>query len=277
VSAADSHDWIADALQDREHQQEIARRHRDKVTSPVSLAVLADRRRRPWDGAWAAYDALRRHETSGRRILVPCCGFGEDAIRLAKMGFDVHAIDALPELLDIARQRARHFGIDNIRFGLMSGLPIAYPDGYFDRVFFDDVLHHIDIPDMLAETRRVLRPDGVVVVNEHYAHSAVQRLRDSRLVANYLHDRMIGFIYGSRDLYVSEDGHKIDEKELAAIDGFFAAGRSMTFFSLFCGRLLPAGWRSVARLDRALLNLAGPVGRLLAGRVVIAGRLRPAA
>jgi ubiquinone/menaquinone biosynthesis C-methylase UbiE len=270
VSGADHHDWLPDAMQDSLHRQEIACRHRDKVTSPVSQAVTA--RHLPWDGAWAAYDALGTRHPEGMRVLVPGCGFGEDAIRLARLGFEVHATDTAPEFLDIASRRARHFGIGGISFE--SG---AQPDGFFDRVYFADMLHHLDIAATLAETRRVLKPDGLVVVNEHYTHSTLQMLRDSTLVADHLHARMVGFIYGSPDLYVSGDGHKIDQHELAEIEGFFAADRSRIFFSLFSGRVLPADWRSVARLDRALLNLSARAGRLLAGRVVIAGRLRPAA
>jgi SAM-dependent methyltransferase len=44
---------------------------------------------------------------------------------------------------------------------------LPYPDGSFDRVFSSLMLHHLDSASkdaLLAEVRRVLRPDGLLVL-----------------------------------------------------------------------------------------------------------------
>lgn len=46
-----------------------------------------------------------------------------------------------------------------------------------------------------------------------YAHSALQRVKTSGLVANTLHPLMKRYVYCG-DAYVTQDEHKIDEDEL---------------------------------------------------------------
>src|SRR5438445_705951 len=81
----------------REYHSEFAKRHRDKITQPVPLDVIGAGPRRPWNGHWTAYDLLMAEPNLvGKRVMVPGCGFGDDAIRLAKLGTEVHAFDLSP-------------------------------------------------------------------------------------------------------------------------------------------------------------------------------------
>jgi ubiquinone/menaquinone biosynthesis C-methylase UbiE len=259
---------------ERAYHEDFAARHRDKAEQPVNLDVISPGPRRPWNAFWTAYDLLMAEKPEGKRVLIPGCGFGEDAIRLASLGADVHASDLSPDLLDIARRRAERMGVANIHFDVMPAESLSYSDGFFDLVFFNDILHHVDIPAAIAETCRVLKPGARVVANELYTHSALQRVRESRLVSGFVYARMVRFIYGSDRPYITEDEHKINERELAVLETALAPGARYMFFLFAGGRLLPADWRSVQRFDRALLNTSETIGRHLAGRVVLAGTIR---
>ena len=256
---------------ERDYHEEFAKRYRDKITQPVLLDVIEPGPRRPWNGYWTAYDLLMAEDLAGKRVMVPGCGFGEDAIRLAKLGAEVHAFDLSPDLLEIARQRAARMGVTGIHFDVMPAEALVYPDDFFDLIFFNDILHHVNIPKAVAEGRRVLKSGGKLIANELYTHSLMQRARESRLVSGFLYRRMVRFIYGTDKPYITEDEHKIDERELAVLKAILRPSSLHRYFLFLGGRILPARWLGVEKFDRAFFAMIGPAGRIFAGRVVLAG------
>jgi ubiquinone/menaquinone biosynthesis C-methylase UbiE len=71
-------------------------------------------------------------------------------------------------LRSLAIGRARF--ADGAGFVAFDGFRLPFPEGAFDGVFASCVLHHVvrrDRAGLLAELRRVLKPDGLVVVHEH--------------------------------------------------------------------------------------------------------------
>ena len=75
----------------------------------------------------------RRGIKEGMQVLDAACGTGNAAIPAAKAGAHVTGVDIAPNLIEAARERARHARL-NIRFdeGDVEGLP--YADGSFDLV-----------------------------------------------------------------------------------------------------------------------------------------------
>jgi ubiquinone/menaquinone biosynthesis C-methylase UbiE len=256
---------------ERDYHAQFAQRFKDKITQPVDLDVIEPGPRRPWNGYWSSYDALMMTDLVGKRVMVPGCGFGEDAIRLAKLGAVVHAFDLSPDLLEISRQRAALMGITGINFKVMPAEAIDYPNDYFDLIFFNDILHHVNIPKALAEARRVLKPGGKIIANELYTHSYVQRVRESRFVKGFLYQRRVRFIYGTDDPYITDDEHKIDEFEMQELERIIQSGPSRQYFLLLGGRILPSRWRWVEKLDRLFFAMIGSGGKILAGRILLVG------
>lgn len=268
------------ALTDRQWREQAfhrtyAEENRAIADTPVGCDVVESRERRPWNAYWSCYDALKAQDLAGKRVMLPGCGFGDDAIRLAMMGAEVHASDLSADVVAIAQARAAKFCSRPIDFGVMPAETTAYPDSFFDLVFFNDILHHADIPGTIREVRRVLKPNGAVVANELYTHSSIQAVRDSRFVKDVVYPRMSKFIYGTSKPYITEDEHKIDESELGLLTDVLQPGFDMTFFYIATGRLFPNTWRRVMQMDRAVLSAIGGTGRLLAARVVVSGRLAP--
>ena len=263
---------------ERSYHESYAREHAGMAVAPVALDIISPGPRRPWNGHWAAYDELMALGLAGKRVLVPGCGFGDDAIRLALLGAEVHASDLSPDLLEIARERAVRAGVGapgegQIVFSVAPAEATGYGAGFFDVVYFNDILHHVDIPAAVAETRRVAKPGAAVVANELYTHSSLQRVRDSRFVTRVLYPRMTRVIYGTDRPYITEDEHKIDEDELAVLEGILAPGMRHRYFMMLCGRVMSHRKPALAKFDQALLGMLGGLGRVTAGRVLLVGRV----
>lgn len=241
----------------------------DRLAAPVAMDVVESAQRRWWNAYWFTYTRLLNLDLKGKKILVPGCGFGEDAIRLAALGAEIHACDLSQDSLAIARQRAERLSYD-IRFDSFPCEQMDYPDDFFDVVLFLDILHHVDVPRSIAETIRVLRPGAIVIGSELYTHSWLQKIRESRLVSGFFHPKMTRYIYGTDAPYITEDEHKIDEQEFDIIRHRLQ-GASLDYFMLFSGRVAPAHWHFFAKMDRLLLKALGPLDRFLAGRVVFVG------
>lgn len=257
-----------------DYHRDYAARKAEERLQPVNFDVVEERKRRPHNAFWSAYDLLLAHELEGRRALVPGCGFGEDAIRLSRLGAHVDAFDISPDVVAIAARRCREFGYESVNLGVMPCEKLDFPDETFDLVLFIDILHHVDIPGTMAEVRRVLKPGGLVVGNELYTHSFLQkRVRESWFVDKVLYGAMKKLIYGDDKPYITEDEHKIDEKEFAHVEGACAAFDA-EWFNLFVGRLVPDRLPLVAELDRAVARLLGGGGKYFAGRVVFEGVVR---
>lgn len=241
---------------------------------PVNFDVVDDKKRRPQNAFWSAYDRLLAHELDGKRALVPGCGFGDDAARLARFGARVEAFDISPEIIDIARKRCAKFGYSGVNFSVMPCEALAFPDNSFDFVFLIDILHHVDISKSVAEIVRVVKPGGRIIGNELYTHSFLQRhIRESWLVNKVIYGAMKKFIYGDGRPYITDDEHKIDEAQFAHVERA-CADFAAEWFNGVVGRLAPDRWPLVAGLDRAGMKLLGRAGRYAAGRVVFEGVVR---
>ena len=106
-----------------------------------------------------------------KQIVDVGCGTGAILKRLGNPARNV-GIDLAPEAISFCRQR----GLDNVRQGDICALP--FEDASFDAVICSSVLYHEwvgDVASALREMHRVLRPNGVLLVNVpafRFLHSA---------------------------------------------------------------------------------------------------------
>ena len=95
-------------------------------------------------------------EHAGGRVLDLGCGLGGYSRALAERGFEVRALDVVPDYVE----RARSIGVDA---ELYDGDRLPLEDGSVDTVILLEVLEHLDDPAaLLREARRVART-GVLV------------------------------------------------------------------------------------------------------------------
>jgi SAM-dependent methyltransferase len=83
---------------------------------------------------------------------------------LARYGFKTIGLEFLPEKIAVGESYSRLARFERV----VSGVELLpFLDGIFDVVFCSQVAHHIvDLKSLFGEFRRVLRPDGVIVLRE---------------------------------------------------------------------------------------------------------------
>ena len=100
----------------------------------------------------------------------------------------VVGVDLARTMLELAdRHRLASPYAERIEYRLADAKGLDFPDGAFDTVFSNTILHHIPDPQpFLAEARRVLRPGGVLLIRDLFRpDSAAQALE---LVERYAGD-----------------------------------------------------------------------------------------
>ncbi len=99
------------ARQQREvdYHRDHARHHETREKIPVEMDVVTNKRRRWWNAYWSTYDILGGYDLQNMRVLVPGCGFGDDAVRIAHIGAEVHAFDISPEIVKISNNLSTRF------------------------------------------------------------------------------------------------------------------------------------------------------------------------
>jgi 2-polyprenyl-3-methyl-5-hydroxy-6-metoxy-1,4-benzoquinol methylase len=192
------------------------------------------------------------------------CGSGEMACRLGRMGYRVTGLDVSPDLIEVARERAKMEGVeDRVQFIVADGASANLTDGAFDAVLAMSVVHHMPINDALNALERLLRPGGRVAFLEPVAYSqTLQRLRDRAPV--------------EKD--VSPDERQLSREEVTYIGERFEIEAIRHFHLLTrLRRLMPGGGFGILEplmsgIDQALLKVPG-MSRF-AGVVAILARTR---
>jgi len=103
-------------------------------------------------------------DLSNKRILDVGSGTGTMSVMIkqAYPAADMVGLDGDPQILEIARSKARNLGIE-IQFDQGMSFELPYPDGSFDVVLTTVMLHHLGRDDKqrtAQEMYRVLRPGG---------------------------------------------------------------------------------------------------------------------
>ncbi len=119
-------------------------------------------------GRWADFvdSVFHRHGRSIQCVCELACGTGTMAVELARRGYDVTGSDASPSMIDAARRKSKHEGIElNLH---VSDMRRFADSRSFDAVLclYDSVnylLHEAEIRELLENTQRLLTTRGLFI------------------------------------------------------------------------------------------------------------------
>ncbi|MEU4287888.1 class I SAM-dependent methyltransferase [Kribbella sp. NPDC026596] len=107
-------------------------------------------------------------QAHGRRVLEYGCGTGAAACFLAQRGFQVDAVDLVPDAIAVARQFAEARGLE-IRFAVQDICKWPDADARFDYVIdifcLQSIVTDVDRGNVLAGVHRRLQPDGRYLIS----------------------------------------------------------------------------------------------------------------
>jgi SAM-dependent methyltransferase len=115
------------------------------------------------------YEHLHRYAFAaplvrGCTVLDAACGEGYGAALLARSAARVEGVDVASEA--VAHARRRYADRKNLGFHESDVTRLPFDDDHFDRVVSFETLEHLEAQDaMLTEFRRVLKPDGVLLIS----------------------------------------------------------------------------------------------------------------
>lgn len=132
---------------------------------------------------------LKKHAIQGNILDVG--NLGPDG----QMHRDIHAHFSKSFIIGIDDngEKAREFNFPNQMIGSITK-PLPFENDYFDTVYLGEVIEHVWEPrKLLEEVRRVLKKEGVVIIDTPHVYALV---------------RMIRFFIKGRD-FLGEPSHKI--------------------------------------------------------------------
>ena len=109
-------------------------------------------------------DATREYFRSDMEVLEIGCGTGSTAIAHAPFVKHIRATDLSPRMIEIAKDKAKDAGIDNVTFEALSVDALDVPAAGFDAIMAHNLLHLLDDRQRaIADIHAMLKPGGVFV------------------------------------------------------------------------------------------------------------------
>jgi 2-polyprenyl-6-hydroxyphenyl methylase/3-demethylubiquinone-9 3-methyltransferase len=153
-------------------------------------------------------------DPKGKTALEVGSGGGILTEEIARMGFITTGVDPSEQSIVTASNHAKANGL-HINYDKGIGENLPYADNSFDAVFCCDVLEHVrDLPKVISEISRVLKPDGI------FFYDTLNRTFVSKLVAIKIWQQWKRWAFMPPNLHVWEMFIKPAElKELLAKNG----------------------------------------------------------
>jgi len=123
----------------------------------------------------AIVEALTSHSAPGNTLDYGC-GVGTMSMMLAKHGYTVTGVDISEQF--ISSSKRKYGKSPSVAFEVIDGVPLRFPDASFESIVTSSVLEHCTAVDaILLEFKRLLRPNGIVVIETPNILSPLTRLR----------------------------------------------------------------------------------------------------
>jgi 2-polyprenyl-3-methyl-5-hydroxy-6-metoxy-1,4-benzoquinol methylase len=158
----------------------------------------------------------------GKHLLEIGCGMGFDSLEFLKRGVRVTATDLTENAVRIARM---HFDVEGVAAEAVhteNALALSFRDNTFDAVWSNGVLHATgDTRLAIQEARRVLKPGGRAIISHFYRKPSwmytmyrwgrepiEHGLEDPPVNEFYTDDEIVGFFEGFRIVEAVREHHR---------------------------------------------------------------------
>ena len=197
---------------------------------------------RPYNQDWEYLHSIRALDLKGKTILELGCGTGGYSVMFAHLGAKVIAIDLSSVAIEVARERAQFYGLeDRISFISQPAEALDFPAGMFDAIVGAYILHHIEIDAASQRMRKILKPGGIAIFLEWVAWNPFEAIRLNKMVSKV-------FPHGDGD--VTEDERKLDGNDFAILRSNFSSVEIVRFYTLARLRyFLPNKYKFLTQLD----------------------------
>lgn len=178
----------------------VTEKYNDEYAKNYSQALLKLHKR------FGPHLELIRKFRSGSKILDIGCGTGHFLKYLIskKDLWKIFGVEPNKLLRNVAKKNTAA----NIQDGLLSKIP--FRDNFFDVVTCYDVLeHNIDLMENVAELRRVLKPNGILLIQAPNYRSLMAYITGSRWDWWCVPDHVLHFSYEFLVRYMKENGFTI--------------------------------------------------------------------
>ncbi len=157
-----------------------------------------------WEG-----EVLDRYQIRSGRMLVMGCGWGREAIAVARRGVRVVGVDTSGAAVRMAQELARRVGVE-ARFHQGDYLELPYAPATFDTALLASMMFSA-IPGTalrrawLGNLRRLIKPNGLVILSFDAEREPISRLRT---LITRLH-MMLVRLPGANKTYQPGDGYDV--------------------------------------------------------------------
>lgn len=112
-----------------------------------------------------------------KHILDIGCGYGDTAVFWATQGAIVEGVDISNKMVKLACNLAEKYNVDSrCYFRTMTAERLHYSAKYFDFVFGNSVLHHVDLIKAVTEAKRVLKKGGLAIFIEPLTYNPLIKI-----------------------------------------------------------------------------------------------------
>lgn len=128
-----------------------------------------------------AYDRLTSHIKKGDSVLDIGCGTGALSLRATRIGAKVTGIDVNPQMLEIAKRRAKDLGLGKrVEFSEMGVAELGSEKGKYDVIMSGLCFSELTDDELnfaVREAKRLLVPKGLLLVSDEVRpHNTLKRI-----------------------------------------------------------------------------------------------------
>ncbi|MCX7708388.1 MAG: class I SAM-dependent methyltransferase [Clostridia bacterium] len=178
-----------------------------------TLAANYDKQKSRSQKAYVSILELMAEEVSGdMRILDIGTGTGDIALGLSKHVKSIDAIDYSPEMIKLAKEKAREKEVMNISFQTGDCYQLPFEDETFDRVIMSNLIHIIEHPDQaIEEAKRVLKESGLLILPTYLHKQNVKSVLVSRILQLKGHPVVTRFNETELLKYIGDRGLRVQK------------------------------------------------------------------